>query len=73
VIYLTALHSVFGTRPLATGDLALLAAFPVIAWGADGLRRRRFPLSGVRRGEGAVGRVACVGPRRPEPAAGQEA
>ena len=39
LIYLPALQSVFGTRALGWVDLAFLAPFPVIVWGADELRR----------------------------------
>ena len=44
-IYLPAAQSLLGTRPLTGGELAVLATFPVIVWGADeayrALRRRR--------------------------------
>jgi calcium-translocating P-type ATPase len=40
LIYLPPLQPVFGTRALGPGDLALLATFPFIVWGADELRRR---------------------------------
>ena len=39
LIYLPPLQSVFGTRALGVGDLAILATFPVIVWGVDELRR----------------------------------
>lgn len=39
LIYFPPLQSVFGTRALGVGDLALLATFPVIVWGVDELRR----------------------------------
>jgi magnesium-transporting ATPase (P-type) len=41
LIYLPPLQEVFGTRALGPGDVALLAIFPVIVWGADELRRAR--------------------------------
>lgn len=41
LIYVPALQSVFGTRPLGVGDLAILATFPFIVWGVDELRRWR--------------------------------
>jgi len=41
LIYLPALQSVFGTSALGLGDLALLATFPIVVWGADELRRWR--------------------------------
>ncbi len=42
LIYLPPLQSVFGTSALGAGDLALLATYPVIVWGADELRRARL-------------------------------
>jgi magnesium-transporting ATPase (P-type) len=39
LIYVPALQGVFGTRPLGWADLAFLAPFPLIVWGADELRR----------------------------------
>jgi calcium-translocating P-type ATPase len=39
LIYTPQLHGVFGTAPLHVPELAILAAFPVIVWGADELRR----------------------------------
>jgi calcium-translocating P-type ATPase len=39
LIYVPALQSVFHTAPLGAAELALLATFPVIVWGADELRR----------------------------------
>jgi magnesium-transporting ATPase (P-type) len=39
LIYLPALQAVFGTRPLGPAELALLAVFPPVVWGADELRR----------------------------------
>jgi calcium-translocating P-type ATPase len=45
VIYLPPLQSVFGTAALSPVDLVLLAAFPVIVWGADELRRLRQRLA----------------------------
>jgi magnesium-transporting ATPase (P-type) len=39
LIYWPPLQAVFGTRPLGLADLALLATFPPIVWGADELRR----------------------------------
>ncbi len=39
VIYLPALASIIGTAPLSAGQLATVAPFPVIVWGADELRR----------------------------------
>ena len=47
LIYVPAFQSVFHTAPLGPAELAVLATFPVIVWGADELRRylrrRRAP------------------------------
>ncbi|HSG13436.1 MAG TPA: cation-transporting P-type ATPase [Gaiellaceae bacterium] len=39
LIYVPALQPIFHTAPLGVSELALLATFPVIVWGADELRR----------------------------------
>jgi magnesium-transporting ATPase (P-type) len=39
LVYVPALQDVFGTAALGPAELALLATFPVIVWGADELRR----------------------------------
>jgi len=39
LIYLPALHSLFGTAALGPAQLATVAPFPFIVWGADELRR----------------------------------
>ena len=39
LVYLPPFQTVFGTAPLEPLDLLLLAAFPVVVWGADELRR----------------------------------
>jgi len=39
LIYLPALHGFFGTAALSPSQLATVAPFPVIVWGADELRR----------------------------------
>ncbi len=39
VIYLPALQNVFGTAALSPGQLATVAPFPFIVWGADEIRR----------------------------------
>jgi calcium-translocating P-type ATPase len=39
LIYLSPLHGIFGTAALGPLDLAILASFPIIVWGADELRR----------------------------------
>ena len=42
VVLLPPLQQLFGTRPLAITDVALLCAFPVVVWGADEIRRARI-------------------------------
>jgi hypothetical protein len=39
LIYTPALNSFFGTAPLTGAQLATVAPFPFIVWGADELRR----------------------------------
>ena len=39
VIYVPPLQNLFGTASLGASELALLATFPMIVWGADELRR----------------------------------
>jgi calcium-translocating P-type ATPase len=39
IVYLPLLQDVFGTAPLGVPELALLATFPVVVWGADEWRR----------------------------------
>ncbi len=39
LVYLPSLHGVFGTAPLDGVELAVLAPFPLVVWGADELRR----------------------------------
>ena len=48
VIYVPALQPLFHTAPLGVTELALLAPFPVVVWGADELWRwrRRRPMTG---------------------------
>jgi hypothetical protein len=51
-VYLPALHGLFGTEALTPAQVATVAPFPVIVWGADELRRllvRRYR-AGQRRG-----------------------
>ena len=47
VVYLPAMHGFFGTAALSGGQLATVAPFPFIVWGADEIRRalvrRRHP------------------------------
>ena len=49
LIYIPALQPIFHTTALGPAELAILATFPVIVWGADELRRylRRRATSGV--------------------------
>jgi calcium-translocating P-type ATPase len=39
LVYLPAMHSLFGTASLSPGQLAIVAPFPFIVWGADEIRR----------------------------------
>jgi magnesium-transporting ATPase (P-type) len=39
LVYLPALHGVFGTEALTPAQLAIVAPFPFIVWGADEIRR----------------------------------
>jgi magnesium-transporting ATPase (P-type) len=39
LVYLPALHGVFGTEALSPAQLAIVAPFPFIVWGADEIRR----------------------------------
>jgi calcium-translocating P-type ATPase len=39
IVYLPSLHGLFGTAALSPAQLAIVAPFPVIVWGADELRR----------------------------------
>ena len=39
VIYLPAMNGFFGTAPLSPGQLAIVAPYPFIVWGADEIRR----------------------------------
>ncbi|PBC75858.1 calcium-translocating P-type ATPase [Streptomyces sp. TLI_235] len=47
IVYLPPLHHVFGTAALGPAQLAIVAPFPFVVWGADELRRalvrRRLP------------------------------
>ena len=46
VIYVPFLQDVFGTAALGPVELAILATFPIVVWGADELRR-----AAIRRGK----------------------
>ena len=39
LVYLPALHGFFGTEALSPAQLAIVAPFPFIVWGADEIRR----------------------------------
>ncbi|HEV2255259.1 MAG TPA: cation-transporting P-type ATPase [Streptosporangiaceae bacterium] len=39
LVYVPALYGFFGTAPLSLGQLAVVAPFPLIVWGADEIRR----------------------------------
>jgi calcium-translocating P-type ATPase len=56
LIYLPALHSLFGTAALSATQVATVAPFPVVVWGADELRRlivrRRSAARSARRPAG---------------------
>jgi magnesium-transporting ATPase (P-type) len=64
VIYLPPLQRVFGTAALGVDELAILATFPLVLWGADELRRylarRRLDGNGVVRGD--AGRLQLAPP-----------
>ena len=48
LVYLPAMHGLFGTASLSPGQLAIVAPFPFIVWGADEIRRwvvRRRPVA----------------------------
>jgi calcium-translocating P-type ATPase len=64
LVYLPALHGFFGTEALSPAQLATVAPFPFVVWGADELRRflrRRYHARGHGRSAGEDAR-----PRRPE-------
>jgi magnesium-transporting ATPase (P-type) len=50
IVYVPLLQDVFGTAALEPGELALLATFPIVVWGADEWRRAH-----VRRRDGSRG------------------
>jgi len=39
LVYLPVMHGLFGTASLSAGQLAIVAPFPFIVWGADEIRR----------------------------------
>jgi magnesium-transporting ATPase (P-type) len=70
LVYVPALHSVFGTAALTPAQLATVAPFPFIVWGADELRRlllRRHRKARAVADPRARGRAAA----RPASSAGQ--
>jgi magnesium-transporting ATPase (P-type) len=50
LIYLPVLNNIFGTAPLDPAQLATVAPFPFIVWGADELRRLLLRQRAARRG-----------------------
>jgi magnesium-transporting ATPase (P-type) len=66
VIYLPWLQDIFGTAPLEATQLAIIAPFPILVWGADELvraiRRRRLPNDAKRvlRGRSGARHVTCL-------------
>jgi calcium-translocating P-type ATPase len=72
VIYVPALQDVFGTAALGWSQLALIAPFPIVVWGADEIarwvaRRRSVAGAGVldRRGQHVVEGTAWADPSGP--------
>jgi calcium-translocating P-type ATPase len=59
IVYLPVMHGFFGTEALSPGQLAIVAPFPFIVWGADELRRfflrRRSPKPAADRRPGHDG------------------
>ena len=51
LVYVPFLQDVFGTAPLGPTEIAILATFPLVVWGADELRRaarrRRAPAARI--------------------------
>ncbi|WP_267882354.1 cation-translocating P-type ATPase [Streptomyces sp. NRRL B-24484] len=66
LVYVPALHGLFGTAALGPAQLAVLLPFPLVVWGADELRR-----AVVRRGAATATVPAAVRPLQP-PAADEE-
>ncbi len=42
LVYVPVLQDVFGTAALGATEIAILATFPLVVWGADELRRYRI-------------------------------
>jgi magnesium-transporting ATPase (P-type) len=78
VVYLPALHGFFGTEALSPGQLAVVAPFPFVVWGADEIRRallrrrRESHGSSGPHGRKGAGNGAQIG-FRPEISAGTPA
>jgi len=74
LIYTPALNSIFGTAPLTGAQLATVAPFPFIIWGADELRRLLLRRHRARHGtaesrpEAATPALAIPPARGPSPA-----
>jgi magnesium-transporting ATPase (P-type) len=66
LIYVPPLQRVFGTASLGPEELVILAAFPIIVWGADELRRYRRRRGTARQADEAaqLGRAALQTGRR---------
>jgi len=60
VIYLPPLHSLFGTEALSPGELATVAPFPFVVWGADEVRRWLIRHHATRSGRPANGTHATA-------------
>jgi magnesium-transporting ATPase (P-type) len=72
LIYLPALHGVFGTAALTPTQLATVAPFPFIVWGADELRRLYLRRQLASRPESGMSAPQCArghtdASRKPEP------
>ena len=50
LVYLPVMHGLFGTASLSAGQLAIVAPFPFLVWGADEIRRALVRRSGRRAG-----------------------
>ena len=50
LVYLPVMHGLFGTASLSPGQLAIMAPFPFIVWGADEIRRWLVRRTGRRPG-----------------------
>ena len=64
LVYLPAMHGLFGTASLSPGQLAIVAPFPFIVWGADEIRRALVRRSGRRPGAAGRSRRAPAPPGR---------